>query len=200
LQTYAISRWNACKHTYALETHTCNMQIYSYNIQIKHMQHTSKTDETLKNTLGTYVYNHYNICNWSTFCHIHLQHLKHISKTCNMRFSPIFFRTTQHRVEEQSIHSSKPTTVDAGMAWQRLAAPDVGPTSDDHLSWPHAVRRLPMWLLLAGMGRQGREGGRGSDRRRSVAKEKGEHEATSHKRPAPVPRWEDEQGCEREIC
>ena len=49
------------------------------------------------------------------------------------------------------------------------------------------------------MGRQGREGGRGSDGRRSVAKEKGEHGAASHKRPAPVPRREDEQRCGREI-
>jgi hypothetical protein len=40
-----------------------------------------------------------------------------------------------------------------------------------------------VWLLLAGTSRQGHKEGRGSDGRRSAAKEKNEHSAASHKCP-----------------
>jgi hypothetical protein len=50
----------------------CNIQINFCNIQMKHLQHKSKTSETLE----TYVYNHNNISN------IKMKHLKHMSETC----------------------------------------------------------------------------------------------------------------------
>jgi hypothetical protein len=54
-------------------------QIYFCNIQIKHLQHMSKTDETLK----TCVYSHCNMCNTKIYfetsrrniCNIRLKHL-----------------------------------------------------------------------------------------------------------------------------
>jgi hypothetical protein len=39
---------NICmKHLKTLETYACNMHVYA-NIQIKHLQHTSGTDETFR--------------------------------------------------------------------------------------------------------------------------------------------------------
>ena len=125
---------------------------------MKHLQHTSETSETLE----TY--------------------------SCNMRFSPFFFRTTQHRVGERPIPASRRPRM--------VARPSSGQLRL-RLAWPHvsAGACAPAWLLLAGTGRQGREGGRGTDGRWSVAKEKGEHDTASRKRSAPVPRREDEQQC-----
>jgi hypothetical protein len=64
----------------------CNIQIYFYNIHLKHMKY-------LEHTLELYVYNHYNMCNIPIyFCNIdiqdlqiplkHLKYLKHTLVTC----------------------------------------------------------------------------------------------------------------------
>jgi hypothetical protein len=56
LHTYAISKsntywntWNICLQHACI----CNIQIYFCNIHIKHLKHTSGTDETF----GTYIWN-----------------------------------------------------------------------------------------------------------------------------------------------
>jgi hypothetical protein len=60
------------------------------NIQIKHVEHTFETAKTFENTLATYLYNHYNICNirytfetpkWN-ICNIYLKRMKHSVATC----------------------------------------------------------------------------------------------------------------------
>jgi hypothetical protein len=103
LQTYATFRWNTYKHTYETPENTWNICLQHAcicNIQIKHLQHSSKTDETFRNihlkhtfiaittcvasrsTLTTSIYNTYNIPMK------HLKHLKHIIATC--AFSSIY--------------------------------------------------------------------------------------------------------------
>jgi hypothetical protein len=67
--------------------HACiyNIQNYFCNIQIKHLQQTSRTDKTFE----TYMYNHYNMGNITIyFCNINIQHciiaqkhLKHLKHT-----------------------------------------------------------------------------------------------------------------------
>jgi hypothetical protein len=61
------------KHT--LETYVyshnniCNIQIYFCNIQMKHLQHTYETPETLETCM---------LCNIQIyFCNIQIKHLKH---------------------------------------------------------------------------------------------------------------------------
>ena len=95
----------------------------------------------LEHTLETYVYSHYNICNMSIyFYNIDIQYLQHTSETletcsCNMRFSPFFFRTTQHRAGERLIMEIYiPATFIVAAAGRVAPAGGVAPTqSRTHL-------------------------------------------------------------------
>ena len=183
------------------------------NIQMKHLQHSMKIPETLalqhskwntcnirlkqinhlEHTLETYVYSHYNMCNIPIyFCNIDIQHLQHTSESSktletysfNIRFSPLFFRTTRHIVGNGRFRQAS-----SWGRWCRIAA-----TSCACAWWPHVAASA-----CAAAASSGHKGGRGSDGRWSAAKEKDEHGAASHKRPALVMRREDEQRCGREI-
>jgi hypothetical protein len=137
--TFATYRWNTCnirleqmKHleltlkTYMYSYYNiCNIPIYFCNIDIQHLQYTSKTSETLQ----TY--------------------------SCNMRFSTFFFRTTQHRVGEQPIPTNpRPRMVERPsngqlrlrLAWARPATT----TSPSRLAMRAHGRRLCACVAAAG--------------------------------------------------
>jgi hypothetical protein len=165
---------------------------HNYNIRLeKHIKHWEYK-------LTTYVYNHFNICKIPIyFYNIHMKHLQHTYKTSetletyawNIRFSS-FFRTT-HRGGGMA-GSGQLAPEDGGMAWQQPAG--LGPTSDGPLSWlpGHTRRSVPThlrgycWRAWAGGATREEEVAMEGGQRRP-AKEKGEHGATNHKRPAPVP-------------
>jgi hypothetical protein len=79
---------NICiKHLKTLKTYAYNMHVYATSRSTfatsrqKHLQHSSRTYETLENTLETYVYSHYNMCNIPIyFCNIDIQQLQHTSE------------------------------------------------------------------------------------------------------------------------